>query len=145
MILIRLNWFPKTALRKNLSITNDIEKLRDCNIYIITVPTPINLDKTPDLSALLDATKSVGKILSRNDIVIYESTVYPGATEEICIPILEDISNLILNKDFFVGYSPERINPGDKTHTLTKILKVTSGSNKESSIIIDDLYKSIID
>ena len=135
----------KTALRKNLSITNDIEKLRDCNIYIITVPTPINLDKTPDLSALLDATKSVGKILSRNDIVIYESTVYPGCTEEMCVPILEFHSKLIYNKSFFCGYSPERINPGDKKHTIEKIVKVVSGSTPSVTKLIDKLYSSIID
>jgi len=135
----------KTALRKNLSITNDIEKLRDCNIYIITVPTPINLDKTPDLSALLDATKSVGKILSRNDIVIYESTVYPGCTEEMCVPILEFHSKLIYNKSFFCGYSPERINPGDKKHTIEKIVKVVSGSTPSVTKLIDKLYSSVID
>ena len=135
----------KTALRKNLSITNDIEKLRDCNIYIITVPTPINLDKTPDLSALLDATKSVGKILSRNDIVIYESTVYPGCTEEICVPILEFHSKLIYNQSFYCGYSPERINPGDKKHTIEKIVKVVSGSTPSVTKLIDKLYSSIID
>ena len=135
----------RTALRKNLSITNDIENLRDCNIYIITVPTPINLDKTPDLSALLNATKSVGKILSKNDIVIYESTVYPGCTEEICVPILELHSNLIYNKSFFCGYSPERINPGDKKHTIEKIVKVVSGSTPSVTKLIDKLYSSIID
>tara|TARA_B100000609_G_C17190927_1_gene422425 strand:+ start:84 stop:1349 length:1266 start_codon:yes stop_codon:yes gene_type:complete len=135
----------KTALRKNLSITNDIEKLRDCNIYIITVPTPINSDKTPDLSALLNATKSVGKILSRNDIVIYESTVYPGCTEEMCVPILEFHSKLIYNKSFYCGYSPERINPGDKKHTIEKIVKVVSGSTPSITKLIDKLYSSIID
>tara|TARA_Y100001935_G_C17300542_1_gene508940 strand:- start:1509 stop:2774 length:1266 start_codon:yes stop_codon:yes gene_type:complete len=135
----------KTALRKNLSITNDIEKLRDCNIYIITVPTPINSDKTPDLSALLNATKSVGKILSRNDIVIYESTVYPGCTEEMCVPILEFHSKLIYNKSFYCGYSPERINPGDKKHTIEKIVKVVSGSTPSVTKLIDKLYSSIID
>ena len=135
----------KTALRKNLSITNDIEKLRECNIYIITVPTPINSDKTPDLSALLNATKSVGKILSRNDIVIYESTVYPGCTEEMCVPILEFHSKLIYNKSFYCGYSPERINPGDKKHTIEKIVKVVSGSTPSVTKLIDKLYSSIID
>ena len=135
----------KTALRKNLSITNDIEKLRDCNIYIITVPTPINSDKTPDLSALLNATKSVGKILSRNDIVIYESTVYPGCTEEMCVPILEFHSKLIYNKSFYCGYSPERINPGDKKHTIEKIVKVVSGSTPSVTKLIDKLYSSIIE
>ena len=135
----------KEALEKNLSITNDIENLRDCNIYIITVPTPINLDKTPDLRALLNATESVGRILSRNDIVIYESTVYPGCTEEICVPTLELHSSLIYNKTFFCGYSPERINPGDKKHTIEKIVKVVSGSTPSVTKLIDKLYSSVID
>ena len=129
---------------KGLSVTNNVEDILESNFYIITVPTPVDKNNQPDFSPLINATKLIAEIISEGDYIIYESTVYPGATEEICIPILEDISNLILNKDFFVGYSPERINPGDKTHTLTKILKVTSGSNKESSIIIDNLYKSII-
>tara|TARA_B100001093_G_scaffold491563_1_gene531730 strand:- start:3338 stop:4603 length:1266 start_codon:yes stop_codon:yes gene_type:complete len=135
----------RKALRKNLSITNDIQNLRDCNIYIITVPTPINLDKTPDLSALLNATESVGRILSRNDIVIYESTVYPGCTEEICVPTLEFHSSLIYNKSFYCGYSPERINPGDKKHTIEKIVKVVSGSTPSVTKLIDKLYSSVID
>ena len=135
----------RKALRKNLLITNDIQNLRDCNIYIITVPTPINLDKTPDLSALLNATESVGRILSRNDIVIYESTVYPGCTEEICVPSLELHSSLIYNKSFFCGYSPERINPGDKKHTIEKIVKVVSGSTPSVTKLIDKLYSSVID
>jgi UDP-N-acetyl-D-glucosamine/UDP-N-acetyl-D-galactosamine dehydrogenase len=128
-----------------LDITKDESKIKDCSIYIITVPTPVNKFNQPDFNPLIKASELVGKYLKTNDIVIYESTVYPGATEEVCLPILESISNKKLNKDFFIGYSPERINPGDKLHTLTKIVKVTSGSNKYSLKIIDDLYKSIIE
>ena len=128
-----------------LDITKDESKIKDCSIYIITVPTPVNKFNQPDFNPLIKASELVGKYLKANDIVIYESTVYPGATEEVCLPILESISNKKLNKDFFIGYSPERINPGDKLHTLTKIVKVTSGSNKYSLKIIDDLYKSIIE
>lgn len=130
---------------KYLNLTCDINLLSECNCFIVTVPTPVNNDKTPDLSPLIEASNSVGSILSKNDIVIYESTVYPGATEEICVPILEKTSSLIFNKDFFVGYSPERINPGDKEHRLKDIVKVTSGSSDKISIFIDNLYKSIID
>ena len=107
-----------------LSYTNNLEDLRDCKIYIITVPTPIDRDKKPDLSPLVKASKAIGSILKTGDIVIYESTVFPGCTEEVCIPILERLSGLTFNKDFFCGYSPERINPGDKERTVTKILKV---------------------
>ena len=109
-----------------LSYTNNLEDLRDCKIYIITVPTPIDIDKKPDLSPLVKASKAIGSILKTGDIVIYESTVYPGATEEVCVPILEEQSGLLFNKDFFCGYSPERINPGDKNHRITTIKKVTS-------------------
>tara|TARA_B100000035_G_C21014824_1_gene561291 strand:+ start:396 stop:1673 length:1278 start_codon:yes stop_codon:yes gene_type:complete len=130
---------------KHLDLTCDINILSECNCFIVTVPTPINTDKTPDLSPLTEASNTVGSVLSKNDIVIYESTVYPGATEEICVPILEKRSNLIFNKDFYVGYSPERINPGDKEHRLKDIVKVTSGSTEEISVFIDNLYKSIID
>ena len=128
-----------------LDITKDESKIKDCSIYIITVPTPVNKFNQPDFNPLIKASELVGKYLKANDIVIYESTVYPGATEEVCLPILESISNKKLNKDFFIGYSPERINPGDKLHTLTKIVKVTSGSKKFFLKIIDDLYKSIIE
>ncbi len=128
-----------------LELTTNISELEPCNIYIITVPTPINSEKQPDFSAIKKATKAVSKLISKNNIIIYESTVYPGATEEICVPIIENITGLKLNKDFFVGYSPERINPGDKEKTLTKILKITSASNYESAVIVDNLYKSIID
>ena len=123
--------------------TND-DDISDCNIYIITVPTPVNKNKQPNLNPLKNASKLVASKLNKSDIVIYESTVYPGATEEECVPIIESISGLVYNKDFFVGYSPERINPGDKIRTLTKITKITSGSNYSTAVIIDNLYKSII-
>jgi UDP-N-acetyl-D-galactosamine dehydrogenase len=129
---------------KGLLLTSNLTQLSECNIFIITVPTPIDKYKAPDLSPLLNASKMVGSILKKNDIVIFESTVYPGCTEEDCVPILEKYSSLNYNKDFFCGYSPERINPGDKINTLTNILKVTSGSNEETSFIVDNLYKSII-
>jgi UDP-N-acetyl-D-glucosamine/UDP-N-acetyl-D-galactosamine dehydrogenase len=133
------------ALKYNLLITNSVSDISDCNIYIITVPTPINIDKTPDLKALLSASKLVGSFLSKDDIVIYESTVFPGCTEDECVPILEKTSNLKYNKDFFCGYSPERINPGDKNHTIDKIIKVTSGSTIAAASIVDNLYSSVID
>ena len=133
------------AKKRNLILTNNINDLKNCNIYIITVPTPINTDNSPDLTALVLATKSVGKILSKDDIVIYESTVYPGCTEEVCVPELEEHSKMIYNKDFFCGYSPERINPGDKKHTIEKIVKVVSGSNENVTKTINLLYSSIID
>ena len=130
---------------KHLIFLSNPEKLRDCNFYIITVPTPIDVEKKPDLTPLISATRLIGKYLSKGDYIVYESTVYPGATEEVCIPILEAESKLIFNIDFFAGYSPERINPGDKEHTLTNITKVTSGSTPESAILIDDLYQTIIE
>jgi len=130
---------------KHLHLTSKSEDLTECNFYIITVPTPIDKDNKPDLNPLYEASKLVGSVLKKNDIVVYESTVFPGATEEECVPILEKKSNLKFNKDFFVGYSPERINPGDKEHTLTKIVKVTSGSTNDSAILIDKLYKEIIE
>ena len=129
---------------KNLSFTNKLKNITQCNIYIITVPTPVDKFNTPDLSYLEFASKTVGEVLKINDIVIYESTVYPGATEEVCVPVLERNSGLEYNLDFFCGYSPERINPGDKEHTLTSITKITSGSNSETADFIDELYKSII-
>jgi UDP-N-acetyl-D-galactosamine dehydrogenase len=128
----------------NLQYTSKIEDLVNCNFYIVTVPTPIDKNKRPDLSPLLKASETVGKVLSEGDIVIYESTVYPGATEEECVPVLEKFSGLKFNKSFFCGYSPERINPGDKVHTVTKIKKVTSGSTPEVAKKVDDLYKSVI-
>ena len=127
-----------------LLITDRSEELTDCNIYIITVPTPIDKYKRPLLEPLYSATEIVGKVLKKNDTVIYESTVYPGVTEEECVPLLEKFSALQFNVDFFVGYSPERINPGDKIHTISKIIKVTSGSTEETAEKVDLLYKSII-
>jgi len=129
---------------KGLWLTCNLDELEDSNFYIVTVPTPIDKGNRPDLTPLYKASESVGKVLKKNDIVVYESTVFPGATEEECVPILEKISGLTFNKDFFAGYSPERINPGDKLHTVTKILKVTSGSTPEIATIVDDIYKSII-
>ena len=128
----------------NLEFTSSLENIRSCNVYIVTVPTPIDQFKTPDLTPLIGASKSVASVLTKEDIVIYESTVYPGATEETCVPILEKLSGLIYNKDFFAGYSPERINPGDKVHRVTNILKVTSGSTPEVADYIHELSKSII-
>ncbi|MDA9555480.1 nucleotide sugar dehydrogenase [Pelobium sp.] len=127
-----------------LSFSSELNDIKDCNIYIITVPTPINQFKSPDLTLLLRATEMIGTLLQPNDLVIYESTVYPGCTEEDCVPLLEQISGLKLNKNLFIGYSPERINPGDKINTLTKIKKVTSGSNADTARKVDELYQSII-
>ncbi len=128
----------------NLEYTTNIEDTKKCNYFIITVPTPIDHHKRPDLTPLIKASETVGKVLKKGDIVIYESTVYPGATEEDCVPVLERNSGLKFNSDFFCGYSPERINPGDKVHTVTKIMKVTSGSTPEVAEKVDQLYKSII-
>ena len=115
-----------------------------CNVYIVTVPTPIDNYKKPNLEPLKKATKMLGEIITKNNLIIYESTVFPGCTEEVCVPLLEQKSSLIYNKDFFCGYSPERIVPGDKINTLTKIKKVTSGSNSKTSIFVDKLYNTII-
>jgi UDP-N-acetyl-D-galactosamine dehydrogenase len=134
----------KKAIDDGMKFTSDINKLKGCNIYIVTVPTPIDKNKRPDLTPLIKASETIGKILKKDDIVIYESTVYPGATEEDCIPVLEKYSGLSFNKDFFCGYSPERINPGDKVHTVTKIKKVTSGSTPKIAQKVDQLYKSVI-
>ena len=128
----------------HLSYTNNFEDLRCCSIFIITVPTPIDNHKRPDLTSLEKSSETIGSVLKQGDIVIYESTVYPGATEEICVPILEKKSGLIFNKDFYCGYSPERINPGDKEHKITNIQKVTSGSTPKIATEIDELYKEII-
>lgn len=122
----------------------NLEDINDANIYIVTVPTPVDKHNRPDLTPLYKSSETVGKVLKKGDIVIYESTVYPGVTEEECIPVLEKVSGLQFNKDFFAGYSPERINPGDKEHTVEKILKVTSGSTPEIGVVVDDLYKSVI-
>ncbi|MDH5896583.1 nucleotide sugar dehydrogenase [Vibrio splendidus] len=127
-----------------LTYTETIEDLSNCNVYIVTVPTPIDEHKQPDLTPLIKASEAIGSIVSKGDVIIYESTVYPGATEDTCIPVVENISGLKFNQDFFAGYSPERINPGDKEHRVTNILKVTSGSNDEISEFVDQLYKSII-
>uniref|UniRef100_UPI00404791AC nucleotide sugar dehydrogenase n=1 Tax=Aliarcobacter sp. TaxID=2321116 RepID=UPI00404791AC len=132
------------AIKNGMKFTLDINDIKDCNIYIVTVPTPIDKNKRPDLTPLIKASETIGKVLKKDDIVIYESTVYPGATEEDCVPILEKFSNLKFNQDFFCGYSPERINPGDKEHTVTKILKVTAGSTPEIGKKVDELYASII-
>lgn len=129
---------------KFLNFTSDKNDLRDCKIFIITVPTPIDNYKRPNLNPLIESSKIVGSVLKKNDIVIYESTVYPGATEEICVPVLEKVSSLEFNQDFYCGYSPERINPGDKEHKVTKIMKVTSGSTSKTAIEVDELYKEII-
>ena len=129
---------------KGLYCSYDINNIQDANIYVITVPTPVDKNNRPDLTPLYKASETVGKVLSKGDIVIYESTVYPGATEEECIPVLEKVSGLKFNEDFFAGYSPERINPGDKEHTVEKILKVTSGSTPEIGEKVDQLYKSVI-
>lgn len=127
-----------------LELSSDLSDLLNCNVFIVTVPTPIDQYKRPNLKPLLSATASVGEVLQEGNVIIFESTVYPGVTEDECVPILEDLSGLKLNNDFYVGYSPERINPGDKEHTLPSIVKVTSGSNPEAANFIDDLYKKII-
>lgn len=134
---------PKN-IKKKLTLTDNLNNLKGCNIYIVTVPTPLTKNKKPDLSYLKNATKIISRVLSKNDIVVYESTVFPGATEDELIPVLEKKTGLRLNKDFFVGYSPERINPGDKKHNLTNIKKIISGSNKKAAIILRKIYNSII-
>lgn len=132
------------AAVQQLTYSAVLEDIAGCNVYIVAVPTPIDKAKRPDFSPLIGASRTVGSCLKSGDVVIYESTVYPGATEEVCVPILEEISGLTFNKDFFCGYSPERINPGDKEHRLPRIVKVTSGSNPETAEFVDQLYKSII-
>lgn len=132
------------ANASKLVFTHDLSQIKDASIFIVTVPTPVTKDKQPDLHLLRTASKMVGEVLKKGDIVIYESTVYPGCTEEDCVPVLEEFSRLKYNQDFYCGYSPERINPGDKVHTLTKIIKVTSGSTPEVANIVDNLYASII-
>jgi UDP-N-acetyl-D-glucosamine/UDP-N-acetyl-D-galactosamine dehydrogenase len=132
------------ARATRLTYSAEVESLRDANFYIVTVPTPVDQAKRPDLSALLSASRLVGSVLGRGDVVVYESTVYPGATEEVCVPELEKASDLTFNRDFFAGYSPERINPGDKTHRLPAIVKVTSGSTPEAAGLIDAVYATVI-
>lgn len=136
---------PELAAATRLSYTHRPEELAGCNVYIVTVPTPIDRYKRPDLSLLENASRSVAGLIGEGDVVIYESTVFPGATEEICVPLLAGGSGLTFNRDFFVGYSPERINPGDKTHRVTNIMKVTSGSTPETAAFVDELYSSIIE
>ena len=133
------------AQAKYLQFSASIDELVASNFYIVTVPTPIDEYNQPDLTPLIKASTSIGKVLKKDDIVVYESTVYPGATEEVCVPILEEVSGLVFNKDFFVGYSPERINPGDKEHRVNNILKITSGSTQPIADYIDDVYRLIID
>jgi UDP-N-acetyl-D-galactosamine dehydrogenase len=132
------------AAVKELSYTADIEDLRGCNFYIVTVPTPVDQAKRPDLSALVSSSRAVGKVLSAGDVVVYESTVFPGATEEVCVPELEKVSGLKFNQDFFAGYSPERINPGDLAHRVPDIIKVTSGSTPEVGDLVDAVYATVI-
>jgi UDP-N-acetyl-D-galactosamine dehydrogenase len=134
----------KFSDKVGLYCTNDLEILKGCNVFIVTVPTPVDKNNRPDLTPLYKASETVAKVLKKGDIVIYESTVYPGVTEEECVPVLERVSGLQFNVDFFAGYSPERINPGDKAHTVEKILKVTAGSTPEIGIVVDELYKSVI-
>ncbi|MGH6911664.1 MAG: nucleotide sugar dehydrogenase, partial [Phenylobacterium sp.] len=128
----------------NLRLTADPADLRGCNVFIVTVPTPIDADKRPDLSALMAASRSVGGAISKGGVVIYESTVYPGATEEDCVPVVAEISGLAFNRDFFAGYSPERANPGDPHHRLANIIKVTAGSTPEAADFVDALYSSVV-
>lgn len=142
-VQIAVNPFSSTG-SVGLYCSSNHQDFQDANVYIVTVPTPIDKHNRPDLTPLYRSSETVGKVLKKNDIVIYESTVYPGVTEEECVPVLEKISGLKFNEDFFVGYSPERINPGDKEHTVEKILKVTSGSTLEIGKVVDDLYKSVI-
>jgi UDP-N-acetyl-D-galactosamine dehydrogenase len=141
---ISTEYLSETLNNNLFSITSDVTKISDCNIYIVTVPTPTDKNNRPVLTPLIKASETVASVLKKGDIVIYESTVYPGVTEEECVPVLERKSGLKYNQDFFAGYSPERINPGDKEHTVTKILKVTSGSTPEIAEIVDRLYNSII-
>lgn len=133
------------AINKNgFKCTNNIEDIKDCNFYIVAVPTPVDSNNRPDLTPLISASETVGKVISKDDIVVYESTVYPGVTEEECLPVVEKVSGLKFNEDFFAGYSPERINPGDKEHTVEKIKKVTSGSTPEIADIVDNIYNSVL-
>lgn len=132
------------AIANGFRCTSDIEEIRDCNFYVVAVPTPVDANNRPDLKPLWGASETVGKVISKGDIVVYESTVYPGVTEEECLPVVEKVSGLKFNEDFFAGYSPERINPGDKEHTVEKIRKVTSGSTPEIANIVDNVYNSVL-
>ena len=138
------NLLQEAISKHGFLCTTDIELLRDCNVYIVAVPTPVDKDNRPDLTPLRGASETIGKIIKKGDVVIYESTVYPGMTEEVCIPIVERVSGLRFNTDFFAGYSPERINPGDKEHTVEKIRKVTSGSTPETAELVDAIYNSVL-
>ena len=134
----------KEALGNGFKCTGDIEDIRNCNFYVVAVPTPVNRDRTPDLKPLLSACDTVGKVLGKGDVLVFESTVYPGVTEDECLPVVEKVSGLKFNTDFYAGYSPERINPGDKVHTVEKIMKITSGSTPEVAEIIDKVYGSVL-
>ena len=139
------NFILKESIKdKKITITTDLNEIASCNFFIITVPTPTDQNNRPDLGPMISASKMIGSVLKKDDIVVFESTVYPGVTEDICAPALEESSKLIYNKDFFLGYSPERINPGDKEHSVSKILKITSGSTFQTAELVDNLYKSII-
>ncbi len=142
---LELSDMQLVEIRDKIEYTTDIDDLKACNIFIVTVPTPIDEHNRPDLTPLIASSRSIAKVLKKGDIVIYESTVYPGVTEDVCVPELEKYSGLKFNEDFFAGYSPERINPGDKEHTVTKIVKVTAGSTPQIAKKVDDLYASIID
>ncbi|HEU4788676.1 MAG TPA: nucleotide sugar dehydrogenase [Flavobacterium sp.] len=143
-VTLRKVLVPKTSDEKGLYCTSQIVDIADCNYYIVTVPTPVDKNNRPDLIPLYKSSETVGSVLKKGDIVIYESTVYPGVTEEECVPVLEKVSGLKFNVDFFAGYSPERINPGDKEHTVEKILKITSGSTPEIGQKVNELYRSVI-
>lgn len=134
----------QAAIKNGFKCTTKLEDIKDCNVYIVAVPTPVDANNHPDLKPLWSASETVGKVISKGDVVIYESTVYPGVTEEECIPVVESVSGLKFNVDFFAGYSPERINPGDKEHTVEKIMKVTSGSTPETADFVDSLYNSVL-
>lgn len=138
------NKLLQNAINEGLICTTDIEQIRDCNFYVVAVPTPVDKNNRPDLTPLIKASETVGRVISKGDIVVYESTVYPGATEEDCLPVVERVSGLKFNEDFYAGYSPERINPGDKEHTVEKIKKVTSGSTPETGKIVNEVYSSVI-
>lgn len=143
-VLLTANPNSNIEYTTGLYCSSNLEEIQDCNYYIVTVPTPVDKNNRPDLTPLYKSSETVGRVLKKGDMVIYESTVYPGVTEEECVPVLEKISGLKFNEDFFVGYSPERINPGDKEHTVEKILKVTAGSTAEAGRLVDNLYKSVI-
>lgn len=135
----------QSAIRDGFVCTSDMEKIRDCNFYVVAVPTPVDENNNPDLTPLYGASTTVGQVISKGDVVVYESTVYPGVTEDECIPVVEKVSGLKLNQDFYAGYSPERINPGDKLHTVEKIKKVTSGSTPEIARLVNEVYSSVIE